>query len=53
LEKYIAQQLGSKHLAGTKAQTELRKINHEIASLKKQLAALQARKTEMEKAVSK
>jgi hypothetical protein len=53
LEKYIAQQLGSKHLAGGKAQTELRKINKEIGSLKKKLAALQIQKAEMEKAVGK
>jgi hypothetical protein len=53
LEKYIAQQLGSNHLAGTKARTELRKINTEIASLKKKLAALQAQKADMEKAVTR
>jgi hypothetical protein len=53
LEQYIAQQLGSNNLAGTKARTELRKINHEIASLKKKLATLQAKKAEMENAISK
>jgi hypothetical protein len=53
LEKYIAQQFGSNHLAGSKAQTELRKVNKEIADLRKKLAALQVRKTEMEKAISK
>jgi len=53
LEQYIAEKFGSKHLASGKAQTELRKINKEIASLKKTLAALQVRKTEMEKAISK
>jgi len=53
LEKYIAQQFGSNHLTGSKAQTELRKINREIAGLRKKLAALQVRKTEMEKAISK
>jgi predicted nucleic acid-binding Zn-ribbon protein len=40
-------------LAGSKAQTELRKINKEITGLRKKLAALQVRKTEMEKAISK
>ncbi len=53
LEKYIAEQFGSSHLAGSKAQAELRKINREIASLRKKLAALQARKAEMEKSISK
>ena len=53
LEHYIAKQFGSNHLAGSKAQTELRKINREIASLRKKLAALQVRKTEMEKTISK
>ena len=53
LEKYIAEQLGSKHLAGRKSQTELRKINKEIADLKKKLTALQARKAELEAATGK
>ena len=53
LEKYIAEQLGSKHLAGRKSQTELRKINKEIADLTKKLTALQARKAEMEAATRK
>src|SRR5208283_199346 len=51
LEKYIAQQFGSNHLAGSKAQAELRKINREIASLRKELAELQVRKTAMEKTI--
>jgi hypothetical protein len=53
LEEYIAEQFGSKHLAGTKAQAELRKINKDIAALKKELAALQARKAAIEKASGK
>jgi predicted nucleic acid-binding Zn-ribbon protein len=53
LEHYIAEQFGSNHLAGSKAPTELRKVNKEIAGLRKKLAALQVRKTEMEKAISK
>src|SRR5213083_2795278 len=50
LEQYIAEKLGSQHLAGTKNQTELRKINREIADLKKKLTALEARKAEIEAA---
>jgi hypothetical protein len=53
LEKYIAQQFGSNHLAQSKAQAELRKINREIASLRKELAELQVRKTAMEKTINK
>src|SRR5205809_2225800 len=34
LEKYIAEQLGSKRLANTKTETELRKVNREITVLK-------------------
>jgi hypothetical protein len=48
LECYIAEQLGSNHLASRNAQTELRKIDKEIADLKKKLAALEARKAESE-----
>jgi|ERR1035437_1327531 hypothetical protein len=50
LERYIAAQLGSRHLTSTKTQTELRKINKEMAQLKKALTALQARKAEIEQA---
>jgi hypothetical protein len=49
LERYIAEQLGSNHLLSRKTQTELRKVNKEIADLKKKLAALQARKAEIER----
>ena len=49
LERYIAKQLGSSHLASTKTQTELRKVNKEITDLKKQLIALQVRKAELSK----
>jgi hypothetical protein len=48
LEACIAEQLGAGHLAGGKTESELRKINQEINSLKKKLAALQLRKTELE-----
>src|SRR5436189_5606659 len=44
LERYIAEQLGSKSLVGRETQAELRKINKEIAGLKKKLTALQSRK---------
>ena len=53
LEAYIAEQLGPNHLAGRKAESELRKINQEITSLKKKLAALQLRKTELEQGAGK
>ena len=53
LDKYIAEKLGSSHLASTKTQTELRKVKKEIAALKKKLAALQARKVEIEQAIGK
>jgi hypothetical protein len=51
LERYIAETLGSDHLASTKTQTELRKVKKEIADLKKKLAALQARKAEIEQSL--
>jgi hypothetical protein len=53
LELYIAEQLGLDRLASTKAQTELRKINKDIADLKKKLSELQVRKVEIEKAIRK
>ena len=53
LERYIAEKLGSSNLAGTKTQTELRKVKKEIAGLKKKLAALQARKAEIEQSIGK
>jgi predicted nucleic acid-binding Zn-ribbon protein len=52
LERYIAEKLGSSHLASTKTQTELRKVKKEIAELKKKLTALQARKAEIEKSTT-
>ena len=48
LEPYIATQLGAEHLAAKKAQAELRAINKEIASIRKKLMALEARKVELE-----
>ncbi|MCK9589294.1 MAG: hypothetical protein WC076_07970 [Terrimicrobiaceae bacterium] len=37
LEAFIAKECGRSHLAGKKARTELRKVNKEIADLKKKL----------------
>ena len=53
LERYIAEQLGSSHLANTKTQAELRKVRKEIVDLKKKLTALQVRKAEIEQAIGK
>jgi hypothetical protein len=50
LEPYIAERLGSQYLDGKKNATELRKINKEIAELKKQLTALETRKAEIDAA---
>jgi hypothetical protein len=50
LERYIVEQLGSNYLVGKTGATELRKINKEIADLKKKLTVLQARKSEIEAA---
>jgi hypothetical protein len=49
LDRYIAEKLGSSHLASTKTRIELRKVKKETAELKKKLTALQARKAEIEK----
>jgi hypothetical protein len=48
LELYMAEKLGSEHLMGKKAQTELRAIKKEIAGLRTKLATLEARKAELE-----
>ncbi|HUT91155.1 MAG TPA: hypothetical protein VMY37_16760 [Thermoguttaceae bacterium] len=53
LEQYIAEQLGPDRLSSAKDQTELRKIKKEMADLNKRLVALQARKTEIQKALRK
>jgi hypothetical protein len=53
LEQYIAEELGRDHLLHIKHQTELRKIKKEISSLKKKMDKLQARRTELEKQVTK
>jgi hypothetical protein len=49
LELYIAEKLGSEHLASKKAQTELHAIKKEITSMRTKLAALEARKVELER----
>ncbi len=51
LEPYIAAQFGAEQLAVQKTQTELRAVNKEIAALKKNLMALEARKVELEKPI--
>jgi hypothetical protein len=51
LELYIIEELGSEYLVSKKSQTELRTISKEIADLRKKLAALEARKAELERAV--
>src|ERR1700726_2169420 len=51
LELYIVAQLGSEHLMSKNSQTELRAISKEIADLRKKLAALEARKTALEREI--
>ena len=51
LELYIVAQLGSEYLVSRKSQTELRAVNKEIAHLRQKLAALEARKTALERAI--
>ena len=53
LERYIAEELGADYLARGKNQTELRKIDQEIAELKHRLDALEARKAALERAMKK
>ena len=49
LEQYIAEELGDDRLTGSKTQTELRKIEKEIADLTKKLQKLQAQKNDLKK----
>ena len=51
LEPYIIEELGSEYLVSKKSRTELRAINKEIADLKEKLAALEARKVTLERAI--
>jgi hypothetical protein len=48
LERYIVAQLGPEHLAQVKALTELRAVSKEVAGMRRKLAALEARKAELE-----
>ena len=49
LEKYISEKLGKNYMEKVKAETELRTIKREITTLRKNLDALQLRKSELEK----
>jgi hypothetical protein len=49
VEKYVAEELGAERLQSEKKSTELRKIKRQIGSLKRQLAALEVRRAEIEK----
>jgi hypothetical protein len=51
LELYIIERLGSKHLLGKKAETELRAVKREIAGLRTKLAAAEARRAELERQI--
>jgi hypothetical protein len=51
LELYIVEQLGSEYLVSKKSKTELRAINKEIVDLREKLAALEARKVTLERAI--
>ena len=53
LERLIAEDLGADGLSSGKNQTKLRKIKREMADLKRRLAALQARRAEIENAKGK
>jgi hypothetical protein len=51
LETYIAAQLGCEYLANQKSQTELRAVKKQIAGFQQKLAALEARKAALERAL--
>ena len=51
LEPYVKAELGSDYLVNQKAQTELRAVRKEIAEISRRLAALEARKAELERAL--
>jgi hypothetical protein len=53
LEQYIAEELGKNRLSSATKKTELRKINKEIANLKKRLNEFQILKMELEKQMKK
>jgi hypothetical protein len=51
LEPYIAEKFGSEHLMSKKNQAELRAIKKEIADMRAKLSVLEARKSELERAL--
>ena len=53
LEQYITEERGEDSLLRVKNQTELRRVNKEIAELKKKLAGLQERQKELETSLDK
>ncbi len=53
LEQYIAEELGADRLRGGKKQAELRRIKKEMVELQNRLDELQARRTQLEKAMRK
>jgi hypothetical protein len=53
LEPYVAAQLGSEYLQAQKSRTKLRGISKEIADLRKKLAALEARKAALQRAIAR
>ena len=53
LEQYIAEERGAARLSSSKDQTELRKIKKQMAELKRRLAVLEIRRTELEHALTK
>ena len=53
LEKFIVDQFGADYLTTKKAEAELNMITKRIRSTKKELAALEARKLDLERALKK
>jgi hypothetical protein len=51
LEPYIAAEFGSEHLAHRKVQTELRAVSKDISATRTKLAALEARKAQLERSI--
>jgi len=49
LEQYIAGELGTAYLTGSKTETELRGIKKEMVNLKKKLKELQVRRDDLER----
>ena len=53
LEKFIVDQFGADYLTTKKSEAELNMITKKIRSTKKELAALEARKLDLERALNK